>query len=182
MPIYISMLRGINVAGHKQVKMAALQAAFEALEFEQVRTYIQSGNVVFKAANSSPLNLSRKIEGKILDEFGFAVPVITRTSEEMGGAIRTNPFLKENGIDLSKLHVTFLSDIPAPAALKTLESLTVKPDQFRASGREIYLYCPNGYGNTKLSNNALEKVLSLSATTRNWNTVNKLYEMSLEPN
>jgi uncharacterized protein (DUF1697 family) len=182
MPIYISMLRGINVAGHKLVKMAALQAAFEALGFEQVRTYIQSGNVVFKAAKSSPVNLSREIEGKILDEFGFEVPVITRTSEEMGGVIRVNPFLKEKGIDLSKLHVTFLSDVPALAAVKAFESLAVKPDQFRASGREIYLYCPNGYGTTKLSNNAFEKVLSLSATTRNWNTVNKLYEMSLEPN
>ncbi len=180
MPIYISMLRGINVAGHKQVKMAALQVAFESLGFSQVRTHIQSGNVVFKAAKSAPPDLSRKIEGKILDEFGFDVPVITRTSEEMGEVIRGNPFLKEKGIDLSKLHVTFLSGVPAPAALKALASLAAKPDQFRACGREIYLYCPNGYGNTKLSNNALEKVLSLSATTRNWNTVNKLYAMSLD--
>ncbi len=180
MPIYISMLRGINVGGHKKVPMAQLRAMFESLGFEQVRTYIQSGNVVFKAAKSPPLNLSRKIEGKIQDEFGFAAPVITRTSEEMGEAIRANPFLKEKGIDLSKLHVTFLSGAPGPAAVKTLESLAAEPDQFRACGREIYLYCPNGYGQTKLANNALEKVLSLSATTRNWNTVNKLYEMSLD--
>ena len=180
MPIYISMLRGINVGGHNQIKMTALRELFEALGFEQVQTYIQSGNVVFKAGRISTLQVSKKVEDRITKAFGFRVPVVTRTSAKMGSVSENNPFLKKKDIDPTKLHVTFLSEAPAPDALKKLEALPAGPDQFRSSGREIYLYCPNGYGNTKLSNNAIEKVLAVSATTRNWNTVNKLYEMSLE--
>jgi len=180
MPIYISMLRGINVGGHNKVKMPVLRGLLESLGFQQVRTYIQSGNVVFKAGRGSSLQISKKIEERIAEEFGIRVPVVTRTSAEMGSVIDGNPFLKTEGIDLTKLHVTFLSKAPDPAALKRLEPLAVEPDQFRWCGREIYLYCPNGYGNTKLSNNAIEKMLSATATTRNWNTVNKLYEMSLQ--
>jgi uncharacterized protein (DUF1697 family) len=98
----------------------------------------------------------------------------------MGAAIHTDPFLQEKGLDPLKLHVTFLSEAPAPAALKKLDTLAAKPDRFRHSGREVYLHCPNGYGSTRLSNNALEKALSVTATTRNWRTVNKLYEMAME--
>jgi len=174
------MLRGINVGGHEKVPMKQLRAMFEALGFDQVRTFIQSGNVVFNAAKISPLNLSKRIEARILEEFGFAVSVLTKTSEEMGKAIQANPFLREKGIDTTKLHVSFLAEAPAVAGLKKLESLDAGCDQFRASGHEIYLYCPGGYGQTKLANNALEKMLSVSATTRNWNTVNKLYEMSCQ--
>jgi len=180
MSTYISMLRGINVGGHNQIKMTALRELFEALGFEQVRTYIQSGNVVFKAGKSSALQVSRKVEERIAKAFGFRVSVVTRTSAEMGSVIENNPFLKTKGIDPTRLHVTFLSEAPEPAALSKLEALAAAPDQFRGSGREIYLHCPNGYGNTKLSNNTLEQVLAVSATTRNWNTVNKLYEVSLE--
>ena len=178
MPIYISMLRGINVAGHNQIKMTALRELFEALGFEQVQTYIQSGNVVFKAGERSTLQLSKKIEERIAKDFGFRVSVVTRTSAEMGSVLGSNPFLKTKGIDPTKLHVTFLSEAPEPAALRKLGEVAAGADQFRSCGREIYLYCPNGYGRTKLSNNTLEKILGSPATTRNWNTVNKLFEMS----
>jgi uncharacterized protein (DUF1697 family) len=174
------MLRGINVAGHNQIKMTALRELFESVGFEQVQTYIQGGNVVFKAGKSSTLQISKKIEERIAKEFGFRVPVVTRTSAEMGSVIGSNPFLKTKGIDPTKLHVTFLSEAPDPAALKKLEPLAVAPDQFLSRGDEIYLYCPNGYGNTKLSNNVIEKILAAPATTRNWNTVNKLHEMAPE--
>jgi len=180
MPIYISMLRGINVGGHNQIKMTALRELFEALGFERVQTYIQSGNVVFKAGKSSTLQVSKRVEERIAKVFGFRVSVVTRTSAELGSVIASNPLLKTKGIDPTKLHVTFLSEAPESAALRKLEALAMGPDQFRGSGREIYLHCPNGYGNTKLSNNTFEKMLAVSATTRNWNTVNKLYEMSLE--
>ena len=180
MTAYISMLRGINVAGHNQIKMTALQELFEALGFERVQTYIQSGNVVFRAGESSTLRISKKIEERITKEFGFRAPVVTRTSAEMGGVITSNPFLKTKGIDPTKLHLTFLSEAPELAALKKLGEVAAGADQFRSCGREIYLYCPNGYGNTKLSNNTLEKILGSPATTRSWNTVNKLYEMSLQ--
>jgi len=174
------MLRGINVSGQKTIKMEDLRASFGALGFSMVRTYVQSGNVVFEAPKTSTTSLSVKIGEKILSDYGFSVPLVLRTSEEMKKILRVNPFLKERGIDRSKLHVTFLSELPAKAALGKLDGLNVLPDQFRVKGREIYLYCPNGYGRTKLSNVAFEKLLSLEATTRNWKTVNTLAEMSSE--
>jgi uncharacterized protein (DUF1697 family) len=177
---YVSLLRGINVSGHKIIKMEQLRKSFEALGLGDVQTYVQSGNVVFKAPKQSSERLSSQIREKIARDFGFSVPVIIRSSEEVRRAIENNPFLKQRGIDSSKLHVTFLSKAPEKDRLKALEALPTKPDQFRCSGTEVYLYCPDGYGRTKLSNNALERVLGVTATTRNWNTVNKLYEMSLK--
>jgi uncharacterized protein (DUF1697 family) len=179
MPTYIVLLRGINVGGHARVKMDALRELFEGLGFEGVKTYVQSGNVIFRSAKSAS-GLAKKIEDKMLSAFGIAVSVIVRTPEEVRSAIRNNPFLKQKDIDLSKLHVTFLSEAPEKAAWKRLDGLTSGRDQFRGSGREIYLYCPDGYGVSKLSNNAFEKLLSVRATTRNWNSVNKIYEMSLQ--
>lgn len=180
METYISLLRGINVSGHKMIKMEQLRKSFEALGLDDVQTYVQSGNVVFMAPKQSLQILSKKIQEKIARDFGFSVPVIIRSSEEVRRAVKNNPFLKQRGIDSSKLHVTFLFKAPEKDCLKALEALTGKPDQFRYSGTEVYLYCPDGYGRTKLSNNALERVLGVTATTRNWNTVNKLYEMSLK--
>jgi len=177
---YIAMLRGINVGGQKIVKIEKLRASFEALGFHKVRTYVQSGNVVFEATKTSTTSLSRKIREKILSDYGFSVPTILRTSSEMNKIVSDNPFLREKEIDRSKLHVTFLSEPPAKAALGKLDSLNGDPDQFRIRNREVYLYCPNGYGRTKLSNSAFEKLLSVEATTRNWRTVNTLVEMSSE--
>src|SRR5271156_4385700 len=116
MPIYISMLRGINVGGHKRIKMDQLRKSFEALGCEQVQTYIQSGNVVFKTGKLSTSALSQRIEKQILSDFGYSVSVISRTADELSKAISNNPFLKRRGIDPEKLHVMFLSEAPAPAA------------------------------------------------------------------
>ena len=95
----------------------------------------------------------------------------------MRNVITNNPFLREKDIDLSKLHVTFLSETAQKDSLKNLEALSPGPDRFYAAAHEIYLYCPGGYGRTKLSNNAVEKALSVRATTRNWKTANTLFEM-----
>ena len=95
----------------------------------------------------------------------------------MRNIIANNPFLKEKDIDSSKLHVTFLSETPQKDSLKNLEALSPDPDRFYAASREIYLYCPGGYGKTRLSNVAIEKALSVRATTRNWKTANTLFEM-----
>ena len=180
LPIYVAMLRGINVSGQKIIKMESLRASFEALGFSRVRSYVQSGNVIFETPKVSPNSLSRKITGKIQSDFGFSVPLVLRTSDEMKKIVGDNPFLKEEGIDRSKLHVTFLAELPAKATLGKLDALVALPDQLSAKGREVYLYCSNGYGRTKLSNNALEKLLSVEATTRNWKTVNMLARISLE--
>jgi hypothetical protein len=108
-----------------------------------------------------------------------SVSVLLLFSEELNNAIKNNPFLMEKGIDASKLHVTFLSEIPKKAAIKDLESKSTEPDEFRYSENRIYLYCPNGYGRTKLANNTIEKMLSVTSTTRNWKTVNEIYGISI---
>ncbi len=177
MATYISMLRGINVGGNKKIKMEQLRKSFEALGFEQVKTYIQSGNVVFKTGRVSPITLSKKIEVRILGDFGFSVSVISRTVDEMAKAIESNPFLKEPGIDPQKLHVAFLSDAPAPEALKKLETLTTAPDKSRCCGKEVYLYLPNGVSQSFWMKTPLDRVLSVVTTTRNWRTVNTLHQM-----
>jgi uncharacterized protein (DUF1697 family) len=177
MPIYISLLRGINVGGHKRIQMDKLRASFESLGFENVKTYIQSGNVVFKTKNVSPSTLSKRIEEKILSDFGFSASVISRGSDELTKTIEHNPFLNEREINHEKLHVMFLSDAPAPDALKKLASLTAAPDQFRSSGREIYFYLPNGVSQSVLMKSPVDRILAVVTTTRNWKTVNSLHQM-----
>jgi len=176
MPVYISLLRAINLAGHNRMKMSELEAAMRSLGFDEVKTYLQSGNVIFRARGPSA-KLSETIEAKIERVFGFSVTVISRTAEEMGKAIQNNPFLEQNGVDPSHLHVTFLESAPT-GAVEKLDRLRGEPDQFRHRGRELYLYCCQGYGRTKLSNQAIERALALRATTRNWRTVNQLYQMA----
>jgi len=170
--VYVALLRGINVGGAKTVKMEKLRDTFEKLGFGGVRTYVNSGNVVFESAPTDTGVLSKKIADKISVDFGFSVRVFVRSSDELQSVVEKNPFLKEKRIDESRLHVTFLTEQPSKATLARLDSLGADPDRYSSNGREIYLYCPNGYGRSKLSNNALEKALSLTATTRNWKTVN----------
>lgn len=172
------MLRGINVSGQKIVKMADLRTLYEGLGFERVTTYIQSGNVIFHSDTNSSAALSKKIAGAIEEQYGFNVPITIRTRGELKKLISNNPFLTKENIDLSKLHITFLETKPEAAQLVSIETVDSKGDEFYVSGSEIYLYCPGGYGKTKLSNNFIESKLKQSATTRNWKTVNILYEMA----
>jgi uncharacterized protein (DUF1697 family) len=178
MMTYIAMLRGINVGRGKVVKMERLRTLFATLGFGEVRTYVQSGNVVFQSERKSPAELTRTIEAKIQRDFGFTVPVLINTSKELAPIVRNNPLLRVKGIDVSKLHVTFLSDAPPKTAARVLEDLATTRERFRILNREIYLYCPDGYGKSKLTNNTIEKKFSLVATTRNWRTVNALLEMA----
>jgi uncharacterized protein (DUF1697 family) len=174
MPSYVAMLRGINVSGSKPVKMDALRASFEALGFENVRTYVQSGNVVFEAKERAAAPLGPKIVARIKRDFGFEVPLLVLGAAELARVVDENPFLKQRGVDLTNLHVTFLAGAPAAAGLKKMEGVSSGRDAFRCLGTTIYLVCPDGYGNTKLSNNAFERALAASATTRNWKTVTTL--------
>jgi uncharacterized protein (DUF1697 family) len=177
MAIYIAMLRGINVGGHKKIKMDALRRSFEKLGFEQVQTYIQSGNVVFQAAKTSAAALAKRIEEKIVQDFGFAASVICRSADEMCGIVESNPLLKQRGIDPERLHVTFLSGPPALRARKQLEALIAAPDQARFLGKEIYFYLPNGVSQSVLMKRPVDRLLGVITTTRNWRTVNRLREM-----
>lgn len=173
------MLRGINVGG-KTMKMEKLRASFDALGFKDVRTYIQSGNVLFETAAKNPAGMIHRIEEKILSDSGLEVQVFVRTVAELADVVKRNPFPRDRAIEVTKLHVTFLQqDAPASAAT-ALESLAIGAERFHVSGREIYLYCPNSYGTSKLANPFIERKLRVGATTRNWKSVNTLLAMCAE--
>ena len=180
METFISILRGINVSGQKKIQMTDLKAVYEKLGFKQVVTYIQSGNVIFRAEKQTDLKLAGIIEEAIFKKYKFDVPVLIRTEEEMQNIVYANPFLKQKGIEKERLYVTFLENTADKANEKSVQALDYSPDKFVVSGKEVYLYCPVGYGKTKLSNNFFEAKLKVKATTRNWNTVNKLLELSTQ--
>ena len=180
MATYIAMLRGINVGGHRLIKMEQLCGSFTALGCREVRCYVQSGNVVFESRAGAPCVLSKRIEAKILRDYGFDAPVLVRTAAELACVQGENPFPKEAGVDPSRLHVAFLAAIAPAGACELLQGLAAKSERFFVNGREVYLHCPDGYGGTKLSNTAIEAKLGVTATTRNWKTVNALLAMTSE--
>jgi uncharacterized protein (DUF1697 family) len=171
---YLAILRGINVSGQKKVNMNELKELFSGLGFINVRTYIQSGNVIFEHESSDQKELISLIEQKIREKFGFDVSVLIRTAGELKAAIESNPFINMPGMDEEKLYITFLADEPQQAAIDKVSQLQFEPDRFIVSGEEVYVYCPDGYGRTKLNNNFFENKLKVAATTRNWKTVNEL--------
>ena len=178
MPVYIAMLRGINVSGQNIIRMEDLRRVCTGLGFRNVETYAQSGNVVFLTRAMPPSTLVDHTSAALRHDLGLSVLVLVKTLDEMGDVVAGNPFPRERGIDLSKLHVTFLSSLVPRRVLKNLEALPKQSDRFYVGRREIYLYCPDGYGRTKLSNAALEKALSVGGTTRNWKTVTALLEIA----
>ena len=177
MPTFISILRGINVSGQKSIKMIDLRVLYEGLGFTQVQTYIQSGNVVFEAEELDRQKVISAIQIAISKKYGFDVPIQLRSKEEMKRIIDNLPFPGER--QLNRLFVTFLAEIPAHIPMDEIEKLKAADDEIAFKNREIYLYVPAGYGKSKLNNNSLERKLKVEATTRNWKTVNKLYEMCL---
>ncbi|CAG4999285.1 hypothetical protein DYBT9275_02194 [Dyadobacter sp. CECT 9275] len=175
---YIALLRGINVSGKNMIKMPALAGAFEELSFAHVRTYVQSGNVIFEAAAEKEETLQQRIQEQISRDFKADVPVLVLRADSLVHLRNGNPFLEDERTDLSKLHITFLSHEPDAEMISKIETDKYLPDTFVIQKQCIYLYCPGGYGKTKLTNNFFESKLKQIATTRNWNTVNKLIEMA----
>ena len=180
MTTYISILRGINVSGQKLIKMDALKKMYENLKLENVRTYVQSGNVIFSSRETDLKKLENKISQQIEKDFGFLVPVIVLTAEALQYVIEHNPFAKGTTKDIAFLHVTFLADQPKEFDKKSIEDKRLEGEEIQFSKNAIYLYCPNGYGNTKLNNNFLESRLKVKATTRNWKTTNELLKIATE--
>ncbi len=178
MQTYISVLRGINVSGHRLIKMDALKKSYADLGFTNILTYIQSGNVIFQFKKTEHLKIENMIKGKILNDYGFDVPVIVKDSKELNAVLINNPFLKQKDIDLTKLHLTILSQIPEQSYINNLKEVNFPPDQFIVIKDIAYLFCPEGYGNTKLSNNFFESKLKVTATTRNWMTINELEKLA----
>jgi uncharacterized protein (DUF1697 family) len=176
MTSHIALLRGVNVGGNV-LRMEHVRAVLTNLGLADVKTYLQSGNVLFTAPRPAA-KLAQLIEAELGGEARLPVSVIIRTPAQLGRIIDANPFLKEAGVDARTLHVTFLADRPPKPGLAALGAVKSGADRWHAAGTEIYLHCPDGYGRTKLNNTAIERLLSVRATTRNWNTVKALYEMS----
>jgi uncharacterized protein (DUF1697 family) len=180
MSVHIALLRGINIGPHKRMKMEKLRGSFEALGFKNVKTYIQSGNIVCQAGRLSSDAAAKRIEAQIEKDFGFSADVIARTAGEIKQIILGNPLLNEPGIDDAKLHVVFLSEVPPSESIKKLESIVTAPDKVRCKGKEIYFYFPNGVSGSSIWKHNLDRVLGISGTMRNWRTVNTLHQMAGE--
>jgi uncharacterized protein (DUF1697 family) len=156
--------------------MADLKTLFAELGAEEVQTYLQSGNVVFESPTASRARLIQAIEKQIRRDLGVDVTVLLRTKAQLGKVLAGNPFTKR--ARSAALHVTFLAGKPSRARVRALDPKRGEPDEFRVTGEQVYLHCPNGYGRTKLDNAYFEKQLGVAATTRNWKTVTKLAELA----
>ncbi|WP_298425114.1 DUF1697 domain-containing protein [uncultured Kordia sp.] len=169
--IYIAILRGINVSGSKKLPMAELRMLLSNLDFEEVQTYIQSGNAVFKSEEKNQGKLGSQIAEAIKKQYDYDVPVLVKTIAQWKTAIANNPFTEE---DISKQAITFLANKPEEKIIE----IDSKDDRFEILNSEVYLYCPNGFGRSKLTNNLFERKLKTQATTRNWKTIYKLLNLA----
>lgn len=172
---WVALLRGINLGARNKVSMAGLRELFSDLGTEDVTTYVQSGNVVFRSAGSRAA-LTEAIEKEIRKRFGLDVTVLLRTKAELARLVAGNPFAKQS--DPTKVHVTFLAEAPERGRARELDKQEFEPDEFRVTREAVYLHCPKGYGRSKLSNTFFEKQLGVRATTRNWRTVATLAELA----
>lgn len=180
MPVLISMLRGVNLGPHNRIKMDALRALYVSLKFEDPRTYIQSGNVIFRTKEKGTTILAKKIQGAIERTLGFRPEVILRTTAELRSAVAASPFASRRDLEPGKILVTFLAGEPGPDARATLASLKNHPEELHLLGRELYIYFPNGAGKSKLPWSQVEKLLNTTGTARNWNSVTKMLEIAEE--
>jgi uncharacterized protein (DUF1697 family) len=179
MPVLISMLRGVNLGGHNKINMEALRVLYESLKLENPRTYVQSGNVIFRTKEKNSAALAKKIQNAIEREFGCRPEVLLRTTSELREAIAASPFAGRD-LEPSKTLVTFLAAEPGPEAHATLLNLKTHPEEIHLRGRELYIYFPNGVGRSKLPWSSVEKLLKTTGTARNWNSVTKMLAIAEE--
>lgn len=172
---FVALLRGINVGGKNSLPMKALAELFEAAGARDVRTYIQSGNVVFRAGEARVGALCDAVSRAISKSFGLEIPLVLRSAADFARVAAAHPL--SSGADPKTLHVAFLAEVPAPAQVRSLDPERSPPDRFVVRGRELYLCCPNGIAKTKLTNAYLDRVLGTTSTLRNWATVQKLRSM-----
>lgn len=174
----IAILRGINVTGHKKMKMTELKSLFEGLGFTQVSTYIQSGNVVFNHDMVETDQLQKQIKKAIQSKFNFEVDVFIRSASELHQALKNNPYVHKYPDKLNRIFYAFLSETPHKDMINALAKIDHSPEEYFIDREIIYFYVPNGYGRAKINNNYFEKKLKVSASTKNWKTVRKLYQMA----
>lgn len=168
---FICVLRGINVGGKRKIVMKDLRDILEQNKLENIKTYIQSGNIGFDSSEKCS-ELEIKIEKLILNHFGFEVPVVVLKQRTVHNIIKAMPYNEEENI-----HVTFLKEIPNHKKVEALHAIDFSPEEFLITDKAVYLKCTDKYYQSKLSNNFFENKLGVSATTRNWKTVNKLVEL-----
>jgi uncharacterized protein (DUF1697 family) len=172
MQTYISFLRGVNMTGHNSIKMTDLAALFVKLGLMDAETYIQSGNVIFSDTGGISTNaLSITIEKAILESFSYDIPVMIRTNKELHDLFSSNPFLEESNFDPAKMAVIFLHDTPSDSQIQKVANIDYPPDKFRIIGKDIFIYCPNGFGRTKIYTNFFERKMGVTGTGRNWKTI-----------
>lgn len=174
---YVALLRSINVGGGRRITMNDLRGLFTDLGHSDVTSYVQSGNVVFRSTGTDPVALGAAIEESIGTELGLDVAVLIRTAAEMKAIAKKNPF-SDRDENPKALHVTFLEDPPSKQAVAGVPDRTRGIDEWKTVGREVFLWLPKGYADTKLQNSFFEKQLGTRATTRNWKTVLQLNEMA----
>ncbi len=172
------MFRGLNLGSHRRIKMDDLRSVYESLKFRDVRTYVQSGNVVCATDERDLERLAARIERAFEKKFGFQSDVALRTTRDLRQVMAKNPFAKRDGIEPAKLVVTFLTADPGDAARARVRAIPVGPEELFVQGRELYVYFPNGQGRSKLPTAAIERALGVSGTARNWNSVTALLEMA----
>lgn len=172
------MLRGVNVGGHNRVKMEELLALCASLKLRETQTYVQSGNAIFHTDERDVTKLSKRIEDAIEKKFNFRCDVVCRTTAEMKAVVAKNPFAKRRGIHPGKLLVTFLSGDPGEAARTSIRALKIEPEELWIEGRECFVYFPDGMGRSKFSWPKIGKMLGVTGTGRNWNSVLAMTEMA----
>ena len=171
MATHVALLRGVNVGG-TTVGMAPLRSGFEALGLAEVRTYLQSGNVVFAVEGGDPSVLAAVIRARVAADFGHEVGVLVLTSREVVDVAHGNPFVAgDEAVDERHLHVTFLFERPSENEFVQLDLPAAEGERAVLAGRVVYLHLPSGYGRTKLTNAFFERKLGMRATTRDWRTV-----------
>ena len=173
--MHVALLRGINVGGKNKLPMKELAALFREAGCEDVRTYIQSGNVLFRAGATLAGAIPSLISASIQERFGYHIPVVTRAAADLRATVEANPFA---AAEADKLLVLFLADAPAAEQVDALDPDRSPGDEFVVVGREVFLHCPNGFARSKLTNSYFDSALSTTSTGRNWRTVGKLLELT----
>jgi uncharacterized protein (DUF1697 family) len=176
MPSRIVLLRGINLGSTNRVAMPALREALADAGFDDVRTYLQSGNVVL-SSRAAPATVARKCKAVIAEHFGLDIDVVVRTRDELAEVVRRNP-LGDVAKDPKRYQVSFLSAKPAAKVVRKLEELAADGERLVASGRELYAWHPKGVARSKLWAALAGRGLGVTATARNWTTVTKLLELT----
>lgn len=176
MTTLIALLRGINVGGNNKLPMKELSALLDGMGLRDVQTYIQSGNVVFRCELKNKATLAAKISSAIEAQHGFAPHILLLEAAELEKAMAGNPY-REAESEPKSLHLFFLDEVPRQPDLRALEALKAGNERYTLAGKVFYLHAPDGVGNSKLAARA-EKLLGVTASARNWNTVSKLAEMT----